>query len=593
MISRIVAAYRMLDGFRRLLVNMLFLVTLLLVAALYFYGSASGRIESGTVLHIALQGNVTDSLPEEPAPMLQVVMGEPLAMDTRLSDVTEALDRAALDDRIAGVILDVSEMTGVGMAGLREIGAAVDRYREKTGKQVWSWSSSYSQSQYLIAAHADYVGLHPMGDVVLKGLSSTTLYWGALFRTLGIEVDVHKAGAFKNAPEVFTFDRPSTESLAAQKSYMDDAWNGLVKRLEGRRGMRVGAIDHLMKQLMETPSTGPSWAQQFLDAGFVDALETREDFRKKLGTQYADGQFSSMKWVDFGTYLQVSPRSEDASTGIGIVVAEGEISSMPELGGVTPEGMSALIDEVQADPSIRALVVRVNSPGGDAMAAESIRARLEKYKRETQNPIIISLGDVAASGGYWIATAGDQIIADPFSITGSIGVFAMSVRAEGLRKELEVGRGGYQTTPLANLGNPVAEPSEVERRMIEGSVNRTYAEFKRLVSQSRKMPIDEVEQVAQGRVWTGNQAVRYGLADRLGGLNDAVDVARQTARLPSDTAVIRYEPQTSAWGGLVRSMMQSQAGVELSRWVEGSATLRAMTQKQGHAMAWAPFEPTL
>ena len=590
MFARILKAYRLLDGFRRLVVNVLFLLVIVAFVIAGWYGTQHKNVPEGTLLTIDIVGEVKDTIPEDPPSVMTMMMAQPLSMDTRLSDIVQTLDVAATDPRVAGVILNVDEMAGVGMASAREIGAAIDRYRERSSKQVWVWGDSFSQSQYLIVSHADHVGLHPMGNVGLKGLSATSLYWGRLFKSIGIEVEVHKAGAFKSAPEIFTSGAPSSESLMAQKSYLDDAWQTLVKGIEKRRGMEEGTVDCLIQQIVNSRVEDASLATMFFDAGLVDALETKDDFLSAVEKKYSRG--GVVTHVDMPTYLMSKSVSTSTQGAVAVVVAEGEISSMPDLGGVTPQTFNVLIDEVQANPEIQALVLRINSPGGDALASELIRARLEKFHKETNKPIIVSMGNVAASGGYWIATAGNQIVSDPLSITGSIGVFSMSVRAERLMSEFEIGRGGYRTTPLADVGMFTAEPSLVERRLIEGGVMRTYAEFKRLVAQSRHMDLAQVESLAQGRVWTGKQAVKYGLADRLGGIYDAIDIAKKTAGLDPMATVLYYEPQNTSWKSYIRTMIQTQVSEQAERLLEIDTKLRSFYQQMGRSMAWAPFEPT-
>lgn len=592
MFSRITAAYRLLDGFRRLLVNLLFFLALVLVVAVCWMAAQVPDLPKGTLLRINLVGEVKESGPVEPPFMLSMLGHGSLEENTRLSDVVEALDRAAGDERIAGVVLRVDDLSGAGMASIREIGAAIDRYRQESGRQVWTWSTSYTQPQYLIAAHSDHVGIHPMGDAVIKGLSSTTLYWGPLLRAAGLEVEVHKAGAFKSAPEIFTSGKPSAESLAAQKSYMDDAWAGLVTRLEARRGLVNGTVEKFIARLSKDGIADKPLSALFQEAGLIDELETRDAYLQKLADTYAGGVVKDLKSVDVATYLTVT-NGVQTDESIAVLIAEGEITGLADLGGMTPDGINGVIDEIEADPMVRALVVRVNSPGGDAMAAELIRARLVEYKKKTKNPVIISMGDAAASGGYWIATAGDRIVADPLSITGSIGVFAMSVHAEGLREELKVGRGGYRTTPLSDFGNPVAAPGEAERRLVEGGVNRTYADFKKLVSESRSMSGEEVERVAQGRVWTGAQAVKYGLADAQGGLDEALKLACREAKLPAGTETVFWEPVDAPWRGALRALLQSKAMGFAGKVLEAKQTLDALSSQSNRPMAWAPFEPAL
>ena len=592
MFSRIAAAYALLDGFRRLLVNFLFFLTLVVLVIVCWMIQRAPDLPDGTLLRVDLAGKIKEGGPTEPSFMLSMLGRDSFEADTRLADVIDALDRAAGDERIVGVVLRVDDLTGVGMASIREIGTAIDRYRQTSGRQVWTWSASYTQPQYLIAAHADHVGIHPMGDAVIKGLSATTLYWGPLLGAAGLEIEVHKAGAFKSAPEVFTSGKPSSESLAAQKSYMDDAWSGLVAHLEARRGLVDGAVEKFIEKLVADGASDRPLSALFQTSGLIDELETRDEYLQKLADKYAGGKVKNLKVVDSLSYL-TTVDEDVAGDCVAVLIAEGEITGIPELGGMTPDAINGVIDDIEADPRVRALVVRVNSPGGDAVAAEQIRSRLVEYKKNSRNPVIVSMGDTAASGGYWIATAGDRIVADPLSITGSIGVFAMSVHAEGLREELKVGRGGYRTTPLADFGNIAAAPGNVERKLIMGGVNRTYADFKRLVSESRGMSVEEVERVAQGRVWTGAQAVKFGLADAQGGLDEALRLARLEAKLSVEARSVFWEPVDASWRGAVRSLFQSQVGVTVSRVLETQRMLDAIVAQSNRPLAWAPFVPAL
>ena len=270
MFSRIAAAYALLDGVRRLLVNLLFLLTLVTLAVVFWVASEAPNLPKGTLLRIDLVGEVKESGPAEPSFMLSMFGQDSFDENTRLADVVDALDRAAHDDRIAGVVLRVDDLAGAGMASIREIGAAIDRYRQTSGHQVWTWSISYTQPQYLVAAHADHVGIHPMGDAIVKGPSATTFYWGPLLNAAGLEVEVHKAGAFKSAPEIFTSGRPSAESLAAQKSYMDDAWTGLVSRLEARRGLVNGTVEKFIAGIALDETAKKSLSVFFREAGLID-----------------------------------------------------------------------------------------------------------------------------------------------------------------------------------------------------------------------------------------------------------------------------------------------------------------------------------
>ena len=355
-----------------------------------------------------------------------------------------------------------------------------------------------------------------------------------------------------------------------------------------------GGVPALLSKLADAVEKGGTLPQFFLENGLIDAVETREEFDKALADEYtATGRVSDLKVTDASDYLSTKPEPALSAPGVAVIIAEGEILSVPGAGGMTPEAVNALIDDVEDDSHVRALVVRVNSPGGDALAAEMIRARLESFKKHRQIPVVVSMGDSAASGGYWIATAGNQIIADPQSVTGSIGVFAMGFRAETLRERLGVGRGGYRTTPFADLGNPAAAPSELELKLIDNGVNRTYADFKRFVAESRSLSSEDVERLAQGRVWMGSQAVRYGLADAEGGYYDAIAMARKLAGLADTAPTAVYEPSVGGWKTLIRSLLRTALGETAARVIAEESLFSALLAQAGKPTAWAPFAPRL
>lgn len=594
MFSRLLQIGRFLDGLRRVILNLFFFGIFLAVLLWGWMSFRPIEVEQGSLLRIDIAGTVAEAGGETPQIRVLSAAGVEKTPVTRLRDILDALRAAKEDSRIAGVLLTLDDMDNAGMAAIREIGAAIDDYRQTSGKKVWVWDSSYSQAQYLIAAHADHAGVHPMGEVILKGLSSTSLYWGAVMSRLGIDVEVRRAGAFKSAPEILTSEKPSRENLLAQQIWMDEAWKGISTGLEGRRGLMEGSIQALLEKLPDAIKSECTLPQFFLENGLIDAVETREEFENALAAEYtAAGNVEDLKVVDSQDYLSAYPELPLSAPGVAVVIAEGEILSVPGMGGMTPESIGELIEEAERDSNVRALVVRINSPGGDALAAEMIRARIESFKKHRQIPVVISMGDAAASGGYWIATAGDRIIADPFSVTGSIGVFALSFHAETVRSRLGIGRGGYMTTPLADLGNPAAAPSEVELSLIDSGVNRTYRDFKRFVCASRNMTEKDVERVAQGRVWMGSQAVKYGLADAEGGYYDAVAVAKKLAGLPEGTETAVYEPETGGWRSVVRTLLRTSLGETAVRLLQEETAFSALLAQSGRPAAWAPFAPKL
>jgi protease-4 len=294
-----------------------------------------------------------------------------------------------------------------------------------------------------------------------------------------------------------------------------------------------------------------------------------------------------------GTFLAEHPEDTLAAPGVAVVIAEGEIGSGTEF-GLRPEAVAAALDSLADDTNVKALVLRINSPGGDANAAEQIRESVLKFKRTRAVPVVVSMGDMAASGGFWIATAGDRIVADPLSVTGSIGVFALSFHAEGLRERFGVGRGGWRTGELADMTNPAAAPSEAVYALVDAGVRQTYSRFKALVGEARKMKPEDVEKVAQGRVWMGSQAAELGLVDKTGGYGDAIAEAAKMAGLGKDAPAEVVETVTQSW----RSALKKLAGGAIAG--PGAETLLKEKQSfdgavklSGRPLAWAPSVPSL
>ncbi len=544
------------------------------------------------LLQIRLDGEVVETRDDTQQSMLMQLlgMGDVQSNAILLRDIQDALKLAAQDDRIQGVLLNLQGLNKVGLSTADEIGKALDGYRARSKKSVWVWAPTYSQSQYAIAAHADHVSLHPMGEVDLKGLSSTALYWGKTIKSLGIGVDVHKAGAYKSAPEVFVAEEPSAATLEAQKSFMNAAWQTFSQRIEETRGLKPGAVNELLGSLPSTVDEHKTVADVFKSARFIDALDTMEAFWQKLVKQYSPSKKEEdLMFVTLDDYLSLfEPVTTLTADGVMVLSAEGEISSESN-GGINPSLIGERLEAIRKDPHVKALVLRLNTPGGEALASEQIRNDLMTVAEKM--PVIISMGDVVASGGYWIASAGQKIVANHNTITGSIGVFALSFNASGLMERYGVGRGGYKTSALADKGRVWMAPNPEVRQMIDAGVNNTYWRFKSLVSESRHMTMDAVEAVAQGRVWMGSQAVQIGLVDKLGGLSEAIILAKLQAKLPEDAQVLYDDVSERDWRSRLRKAFgrfwSQSALAELvplgSPWSEESFVT-------GRPLVWAPIE---
>ena len=450
------------------------------------------------------------------------IVGKPTIMGERLCRITQESLYLALRMVKPGI-------------NLREIGAAMDRVKA-AGKKITVWSTGYSQIQYAVAAHANEVFVHPMGGVMLKGLSGTRLYWGSALKELGVTVHVYRAGEYKSAPEVFVRSAPSKESLEADRFWMKDIWWQYTASIESSRGLMPGIVDKVIStypDLLEKAQGDMS--RVALDQSLIDSVHTADEVIDILRTRMGWKSATEEKLLDYRLYLEAA-ETVPSGRRIAVVTIEGEIKDGGDGPGMTGERDAVRrIRAVRESPDYAALVVRIDSPGGSPVASELIRRELELVKKAGK-PVVASFGDYAASGGYWVALGADTIVTDPMSITGSIGVFGMMPTFEKAISRLSLGTGGVATSPLADAMNPLKSVTPEYGKMMELSVARIYRDFISLVAKGRKMDEQKVAALAQGRVFTGRQAIDMGLADTLGGLDVALARAAEMANVPGAQA---------------------------------------------------------
>ncbi|MCY4755865.1 signal peptide peptidase SppA [Pelomonas aquatica] len=529
-------AWWLLDGTRRALMNLLVLLLVVAVAAALL-SRGPRPLADKTTLVLKLDGDLVEQFSGSPREQLVAqAEGRGMPKQTRLRDVLAALDTAARDDKIGAVLLDVEELQGAGQAGLHEVGAALQRFRKASGKPVLSYADNYSQRGYFLAAQAGEVYLHPMGMVMLEGFGRWRTYYKDALDRLGVTAHVLKVGTYKSFAEPYTANGPSAATQEAEGLVYGELWSGFTAAIETARKLDAGSI---AKGIAELPqrlaAVKGDPAQLALQARLVDGLKTRDQMRELLTAKGArDEQSKSFRQVSLADYLAYV---KDAGTpnglqpGLGVVVAEGEIVD----GDVGPgriggDSTARLIRKARENDAIKAVVLRVNSPGGSAFASEVIRRELELTRRAGK-PVVVSMGDVAASGGYWISMSSDAVIADPGTVTGSIGVFGILPTAEGLMDKLSLHTGGVTTTWLAGGYDPRRPLDPRLQAAVQSGIDSTYARFTGLAAQARKSTPEQIDTVAQGRIWTGAQAKARGLVDRLGSFDDAVQAAARLAKL--------------------------------------------------------------
>ena len=572
----------LLDGTRRLILNLLLLLVLAGLAWMLWQQRSPPALQEKTTLVLDLQGGIVDqprSGGSARSQALAQLRGQGEAQ-TRLRDVLAVLDAAAQDANVTQALLVLDGLGGTGLVTLREVAAGIGRFKA-AGKKVIAWGSEYDQRQYFLAAHADEVWLHPMGGVLIQGFGGYRSYYKDAFDRLGVSANVVRAGKFKNAAENFTASGPSAETVESDGALYGSLWTSWTRGVERARKLPAGTITGLIDGLPGSlQAVGGDMAQLAMKSKLVDALKTRDEMRTLLSERgAADDKNKTFRQVGFGEYLArlEKPRGGDANGVIGVIVAQGEIVDGRTGPGVVG-GLSTAeqIRKAREADDVKALVLRVNSPGGSPFGSELVRRELE-LTRKAGKPVVVSMGDLAASGGYWISMAADEIIADEATVTGSVGVVGMMPSAQAALDKIGIKSGGTTTTWLAGAMDFRRDPEPRLVAVVQSAIDHAYKQFIGLVSAQRKLTPEQVDAVAQGRVWSGTDAKKNGLVDRLGSWNDALKAAQVRAKLPEGSAPrLRYfEAEPGRLQKLLSRLGLSEAQAAL--WL-GGATAEAETR---------------
>ncbi|HRD99100.1 MAG TPA: signal peptide peptidase SppA, partial [Rubrivivax sp.] len=572
-----------LDATRRGLLNLLLLVLLVALAwALLKPGAPALKPKTALVLDLAgpVVEQRTGSAREAALQQLQGAEND----QTRLRDVLAVLDAAAKDPNISHALLMLDNFAGAGLPTLREIGAAIERLKA-AGKPVYAWGSNFNQRQYYLAARASEIWLHPMGSVLVEGYGRYRNYYKDLFERVGVKAHVIRAGRYKNAGETYAAAGPSPETVESDAALYGSLWSVWTQDVEKARQQPAGSIAAAIESLPGgLAATGGDPARWALQHKWVDALKTRDEMRQLMISKGAPDEGKdkdkTFQQVGMAGYLN-RIKTQSRGDAVGVIVAQGSISDgragPGSIGGLST---AELVRKARHDDRIKALVLRVNSPGGSGFGSELVRRELE-LTRQAGKPVVVSMGDVAASGGYWISMAADQVIADPTTITGSIGVVGILPTAEGLVDKLDVRVAGAGTTWLVGAYDPRRAMDPRFEQLIQSVISHYYGQFTTLVAKARKSTPEKIDAIAQGRVWSGQQALERGLVDRLGGLSDAVAEAVRLGKLPAD-APLRY---IEAEPGRLQLWME-RLGVQLPAVWQPPAALQHIAVAFGWGGAW-------
>ncbi len=525
----------------------LFLIILLIVSSLIlsglFFDSSEGEQEqSNAALVLNFKGAIVEQEAFSADPYQQLLAGEVNA-NTRLRDVIKAIDLAAEDDSISSIISNFKDFGGAYPSKLHYIGNKLNEFK-KSGKKVVAYGNLFDQSSYLIASFADELYMHPQGAALLYGYGSFQTYYLGFLEKVKAEVQLFRVGKYKSAMEPFIRRDMSDEAREANLELYGGLWDNYIADVAIERNLSAEAIKQGIENSDKTTlELEGDLGQLGLKSGLVDGLKTREEWISYLQDMVGKGpDGKGVNQIGFRQYLDSKVSLADLEPGksiVAIVYATGTImdGEMPQ-GTVGGETLSRQLREARQDDNVKAVVLRIDSPGGSAFASELIRQEVLLLK-EAGKPVIASMASLAASGGYWIAANADQIWASPTTITGSIGIFGAIPNVEGTLAEIGITTDGVGTTSLLSPALMKPVPEKVST-IIQSNIENGYRRFLNIVAEGRNMTVEQVDEIAQGRVWTGEKAMQLGLVDQMGNIDQAIDAAVEMADL-SNYKVVHWE----------------------------------------------------
>ena len=543
---------RLYRGFRSVILNLLFITLVVIIGVSIFSGDDKVEVPPTAALVLNLTGDLVEEKrwTDPVATAINESLGaEEEAPEVLVADVVKVLQAATKDNRIQALVLDLSALGRGSLDKMQRIGNEITAFKA-AGKKVFAYSGFYGQNQYYLASFADEISLTPMGAVLLEGYGSYPMYYKNALEKLKINTHVFRVGTYKSAVEPFLRNDMSDAAKEANSEWLNALWSDYKQQVAERRGFAVDNFDETYSALLQKLQAAEGDLSQYaVNAGLVDAIKTREAFRRDLIAIVGENDDHSYNHVTFDDYADLTIAAQQFTNPltdkVAVVVARGVIvDGSAKAGTIGGDSTAALLRRARHDDKIKAVVLRVDSPGGSAYASEVIAQEI-RLLREAGKPVIASMGSVAASGGYWISAPANEIWAEPTTITGSIGIFGLLHTAEDAMATLGLNVDGVGTTELAGIsgGLPLFKGLTVEAKdLFQLLIERGYSEFLSMVGENRNMSTTDVDKVAQGRVWTGAKALELGLVDKLGSIDDAVKAAADKAGLSLyDIQVIQQE----------------------------------------------------
>ncbi|NGZ66362.1 signal peptide peptidase SppA [Vibrio aestuarianus subsp. cardii] len=547
------------------LTNLFFLLSIAIIYFLYIHAeSPLPTVDKESALVLNLSGPIVEQS-SYVNPMDSVAgsfFGQDLPKENVLFDVVDTIRYAKNDAKITGLVLALGEMSETNLTKLRYIAKALNEFKA-AGKPIYAIGDFYNQSQYYLASYADKVFLAPDGAVMLKGYSAYSMYYKTLLEKLDVNTHVFRVGTYKSAIEPFIRDDMSQAAKESASRWLTQLWGAYIDDVSTNRQIDAQTLNPSMEEfLTQLKATNGDLAALSLKLGLVDELATRQQVRRELAEVFGSNGEDSYNAMSYYEYqATITPQFNSEMNDVAVVVASGAImdGSQPR-GAVGGDTTATLLRQARNDDKVKAVVLRVDSPGGSAFASEVIRNEIQALK-DAGKPVVVSMSSLAASGGYWISMSADKIVAQPTTLTGSIGIFSVITTFEKGLNKLGVYTDGIGTSPFSGVGVTTDLPKGAADALQLG-IEHGYHRFISLVGENRGLSTEQVDRIAQGRVWTGQDAMNHGLVDQMGDFDDAVKLAAELAKLETYNIYWVEEALTPAQQFLQDIMSQVQAHFE-------------------------------
>ncbi|MFA0556113.1 signal peptide peptidase SppA [Vibrio sp. 10N.222.55.A1] len=574
--------WKLITFVRLALVNLVFLLSIAIIYFVYFHSdTAQPTVPQDSALVLNLSGPIVEQS-RYINPMDSVtgsLLGKDLPKENILFDIVETIRYAKDDDKVTGIVLALKELPETNLTKLRYIAKALNEFKA-SGKPIYAVGDFYNQSQYYLASYATKVFLSPDGGVLLKGYSAYSLYYKTLLEKLDVNTHVFRVGTYKSAIEPFIRDDMSDAAKESASRWLSQLWGAYVDDVSNNRQIDAKTLNPSMDTfLKELESVDGDIAKLAEKLGLVDELATRQQVRLELADVFgSDGQdsYNALGYYEYRATMLPDMTSE--SHDVAVIVASGAIMDGKQpRGTVGGDTTAALLRQARNDDKVKAVVLRVDSPGGSAFASEVIRNEIEAIK-QAGKPVVVSMSSLAASGGYWISMGADKILAQPTTLTGSIGIFSVITTFEKGLNDIGVYTDGVGTSPFSGLGITTGL-SDGAKDAFQMGIENGYRRFISLVGENRGLEVDAVDKIAQGRVWTGQDAIQKGLVDEIGDFDDAVAAAASLAELESYNIYWVEEPLSATEQFIQEFMNQVQMSIGLDIQSMIPSSLQPVTQQ--------------